>query len=134
MNAKFDQLHVFVQQLRQNNNEFSAICLQESWLSNEADTSQYQLEGYTLILQGKTCCQHGGLVIYLNNKFNFKKRTLDEESQIYEKQFLEITRKNCTYKLILGNIYRPTCDLNDNYLLFNKELGLILSQLNNLIL
>ena len=30
LNAKFDQLHVFVQQFRQNNNEFSAICLQES--------------------------------------------------------------------------------------------------------
>ena len=35
-------------------------------------------------------------------------------------------------QIILGNIYRPPCDLNDNYLLFNKELCLILSQLNNL--
>ena len=70
LNAKFDQLHIFVQQLRQSNHEFSAICLQESWLSNVADISLYQLEGYTLIMQGKTCSQHGGLVIYLNNKYN----------------------------------------------------------------
>ena len=68
----------------------------------------------------------------MNNKYNSKNRTLDEESQIWEKQFLEITRRNCTYKLILGNIYRPPCALNDNYSLFNNELNLVLSQLNNL--
>ena len=132
LNAKFDQLHIFVQQLRQSNHEFSAICLQESWLSNVADISLYQLEGYTLILQRKTCSQHGGLVIYLNNKYNYKNITLGEESQIWEKQFLEITRRNCTYKLILGNIYIPPCEFNDNYSLFNNELNLVLSQLNNL--
>ena len=65
LNEKFDRLHIFVQQLRQSNYEFSAICLQESLLSNVADTSPYQLEGYTLILRGKTCSQHGGLVILI---------------------------------------------------------------------
>ena len=94
LNAKFDQLHIFVR--RQSNHEFRAICLQESWLLNVEDISLYQLEGYTLILQGKTCSQHGGVVIYLNNKYNYKNITLGEESQIWEKQFLEITRRNCT--------------------------------------
>ena len=130
LKAKFDLLHIFVQQLR--NHEFSAKCLQESWLSNVADTSLYQLEGYTLILQGKTCSQHGGLIIYLNNNYNYKNITPGEESQIWGKQFLEITRRNCTYKLLLGNIYRPPCELNNNYLLLNNELNLVLSQLNNL--
>ena len=73
LNAKFDQLHIFEKQLRQSNHEFSAICLHDSWLSNVADTSLYQIEGYTIILQGKTCSQHGGLVIYLNNKYINKK-------------------------------------------------------------
>ena len=105
LNAKFDLLQIFVQQLRQSNHEFSAICLQESWLSNAADTSLYQLEGYTLIFQGKTCSQHGGLVIYLITKYN---------------------------NTILRNIYIPPCELNDNYSLFNNELNLVLSQLNNI--
>ena len=89
----------------------------------------YQLEGY---IAKKPCSQHGGFVLYLNNKYNYKNITLGEESQIWEKQFLEITRRNYTYKLILGNIYRPPCELNDNYALFNNELNLVLSQLNNL--
>ena len=63
----------FSQQFRQNYNEISSICLQESWVSNKADTSKYQLEGYTFILKGGTCSQHGGLVIYLYNTFNLKK-------------------------------------------------------------
>ena len=39
INAKFDQLNIKVQQLKSNGYEFSAICLQETWLSSDSDTS-----------------------------------------------------------------------------------------------
>ena len=42
-------------------------------ITNKADTSKYQFKGYTFILRGETCGQHGGLVIYLYNTFNLKK-------------------------------------------------------------
>ncbi len=43
------------------NYTFSAICIQESWLSENGDTSQIQLDGYKCIPQGKSCSAKGGL-------------------------------------------------------------------------
>ena len=54
INAKFDQLNIKVQQLKGNGYEFSAICLQETWLSSDSDTSLFKIDGYTLISQGKS--------------------------------------------------------------------------------
>ncbi len=39
INAKFGELEVFVQQLREQNFEFIAICIQETWLSVKDDYS-----------------------------------------------------------------------------------------------
>ena len=41
INAKFDQLNIKIQQLKSNGYEFSAICLQEAWLSSDSDTSLF---------------------------------------------------------------------------------------------
>ena len=41
INAKFDQRNIKVQQLKNNGYEFSAICLQETWLSSDSDTSLF---------------------------------------------------------------------------------------------
>ena len=54
INAKFGELEIFVEQLNQLNFKFSAICLQDSWLSTDDDISPFQLDGYTCISQGKT--------------------------------------------------------------------------------
>ena len=63
LNAKFDQIKIYVELLKAHNCEFSIICLQESWLSDISDTSLFQLDGYTMLSQGKICSGHGGLVI-----------------------------------------------------------------------
>ena len=53
-----------MQDLKQNSLFFSAVCLQESWLSQDDDISLWQLEGYTCISEGRKCSSKGGLVIY----------------------------------------------------------------------
>ena len=37
LNAKFDQISIMVQQLKSKGYEFDAICLQETWLSDDSD-------------------------------------------------------------------------------------------------
>ena len=69
INAKFSELEVFVHELQQHDFEFSAICIQESWLDDNCDLALYQLEGYECISQGKSCSSKGGLIIYLNTKY-----------------------------------------------------------------
>ncbi len=54
INAKIDEIEIFVKCLQKHNFIFSAICIQESWLSEVDDTSQIQLERYKCNIQGKS--------------------------------------------------------------------------------
>ena len=38
--------------------EIHAICLQETWLSENSDTSLLHIDGFNLIMQGKICSAH----------------------------------------------------------------------------
>ncbi len=53
INAKIDQLRIFIDRLKSLGHELSAICNQKSWLTCECDTSQLQLHGYQMIPQGR---------------------------------------------------------------------------------
>ena len=64
LNAKFDQLQIFINYLKTHGFCFSAICLQETWMDNDSDLSLFQIPGYTCISNGRSCTQHGGLIIY----------------------------------------------------------------------
>ena len=66
INAKFDKIYAIVNSLSSLGHYFGAICLQETWLRNDADISLFNIPGYRLIHQGSKCTKHGGLIIYLN--------------------------------------------------------------------
>ena len=66
VNAKFNNLYPIINNLASQGLYFGAICLQETWTSNDSDLSLLQLPGYQLIHQGCKCTKHGGLIIYLN--------------------------------------------------------------------
>ena len=51
------------------------------------------------------CSSHGGLAIYINEKFNFSTIDLNINSQIWEGQFIEIANIESNKSLILGNVY-----------------------------
>ena len=86
---------------------FSAICLQESWLTDDSDLSQYQLPNYNLIHQGKKCSGHGGLLIYLHKRYSHVVRKLYSSSDFWEGLFIDISGGNLSKHITLGNIYRP---------------------------
>lgn len=62
INSKFKLIYPLMLELNNADTAFSAICLQESWLTDDSDLSQYQLPNYNLIHQGKKCSGHGGLL------------------------------------------------------------------------
>ena len=72
--SKFDQVYSIMSNLFNHRLHFSAICFQETWLDENADVSLIQLPGYHLISKGKTCCGHGGLIIYLHKDFTYNIR------------------------------------------------------------
>ena len=114
INAKFDKIYAIVNSLSSLGHYFGAICLQETWLRNDADISLFNIPGYRLIHQGSKCTKHGGLIMYLNERYSYKLRNLYTGSDIWEGLFVDVTGYNLRRPLTIGNIYRPPHDNNSN--------------------
>ena len=117
VNAKFDQLISMLTFLQDHNLSFKAICLQESWLSDYHDVSVFQIPGYNLVHQGKRCCGHGGLMVYIQNQYSYTVRNMYDTSNYWEGLFLDITGPDITNKITLCNIYRPSTSNESNFVI-----------------
>lgn len=131
INSKFNYIYPLLLELINKDIGFSAICLQESWLSDDADLSQYQLPNYNIIHQGKKCSGHGGLLIYLHVRYSYIVRQLYDSSDVWEGLFINVFGANLNKNITIGNIYRPP-KLNNNeqsISTFIEEFAPILSKL-----
>ena len=112
LNAKFDEIKIQIETFRNSGCEISAFCLQETWLGEDYDTSLLQIEGYTLISQGKICSSHAGLAIYLNNKYKYKTFKVFEKSNIWESLLLgAYPRQDVAAQMSLRNCFRSSATL-----------------------
>ena len=131
LNAKFDELKIFIYDLKEKHNcEISIICLQETWLSETCDQNIYQLENYTLVTLGHICSKHGGLAAYVHKNYTIKTLDYYKKSKVWEGLFFELTKSNQDKKIIIGNIYRPPKNLAANYEEFTNELCNTISRFN----
>ena len=105
INAKMNEIEAFVEELSQMHFKFSLMCFQECWLSDNDDKSHLQIDGYDCITQGKTCGNKGGLVMYINNCFNYKVIMTLNQFDHWEGQFVKITGGGLSKYVIIGNIY-----------------------------
>ena len=80
----------------------------------------------------KHCSAHSGLVIYLSNKYQHEVLNIHEQSNLWDGQFIKISGMLHNRNIILGNIYRPPNDINENCKTFFDELIRILATLNRL--
>ena len=99
LNAKFDQIKIFLHNLNLHGCLPSALCLQETWLSDSSDLSLLQLDNYTIISQGKYCSARRGLAIYIKDCYNYRLLNDFTKSEIYEGLFVEVKPKNDEKKL-----------------------------------
>ena len=71
INTKHAELELFIEQLKQQNFRFSAICLQECWLTNQnIESSLIGLEEYNCIEQSSNISNKGGYFIYLTDVYH----------------------------------------------------------------
>ena len=113
INAKFDELTIYIEELSKINFKFSIICLQETWLSDDVDLSIFKIAGYDCISQGKSCSKKGGLLIYIDNKF-------DSELVI------KVSGGGLQNSTVIFNLYRPPKPGNDILKEFIEELTPVL--------
>lgn len=107
INAKFDQLNILLKYFSDNNVFISAICLQETWISDKnSDYSLFQLPGYELIHLNASCSSHSGLIIYLQNKFSYNLHPLQSSSRLWECLIIDVEADMLNKKITLANLYR----------------------------
>ena len=131
INAKFDQLQIFLKKMNEKSFQFDVLCLQETWLNETISFSSLDIEDYNFIPQSSLCSAHGGLVFYLHKKYMLKKLPIYIQSEVWEGLFIEISGRTLNKNIIIGNIYRPPRDRNENYKTFINELTPILSGLES---
>jgi hypothetical protein len=131
LNSKFAQLQGYINDFENSNFKFSIICLQETWLSENHDTSLLQLEGYKFIHQPRGCSIHGGVAIYLRDCFEYKILPYHGNLDIWDGIFIEIVLSSGNLpdhkRVIIGNIYRPPRENVENYLNFYENIQQIIS-------
>ena len=131
--SKFDQIDIFLNELSLTcHPPISAICVQETWLSEEDDSSLFKLNGHNCISKGETCSQKGGLIIYLNENFTYKTIDIREPSTLWESQLIEISSPALSKKVIIGNFYRRPKENVDDHKQFIDKLSPILLYLESL--
>ena len=128
LNSKFDKLSLLIFDLKQHSFEFGALCLQETWLTDDADLSFFQIPNYICISQGKYCSNHGGLIIYLHLDYLYDPFIISFKSDLWEGMIIKILNNVNEKHIYLGNIYRPP---RENY---NTEaMETFINELNNFI-
>ena len=120
--AKFCNFQFVVIEKLNKTNATSVICLQETWLSSESSTSLYDLPNYQLISRGKYCSNHGGLITYVHNDYNWEPLNVKDQTTGWENLFVKIThRSQNTKKYIIGNVYRVPNETVHDLQIFNDE-------------
>ena len=126
--AKFDKLMALMKYLNEKDCIPSAVCVQETWLRKNDDTSLVHIPGYNLIHQGLQCSEHGGLIIYLSDTFTYRIRDIGISSSRWEGLFIDVFHDNLKSKVIIGNVYRPPRRNN-----CNSEIELFLEEFKPII-
>lgn len=132
LNAKFNELCIFLSNLNHCGFFFSAICLQETWITDlKHGYDLLSLPNYHTIPLKASVSSHGGLVTYLHKDFNYKKRELYSTSAFWEGQFIDISSSFLKHKITLGNIYRPPRDNLEHIQIFLDNINPIFEQISN---
>ena len=123
LHAKFDYIRLLIDKVANNNCVLPVLCLQESWFSCETDLSPYIIPGYHMISTGHYASNHGGLVIYLNKKWEYKLIADGTDLKLWVRQSIEIFNPNKAQrqKIDIGNIYKPPYSLRDTLNTFMGE-------------
>ena len=131
INSKFSELELFVEYLDSINFKFNVICMQETWKAEGDDFSQFMLQGYNCITQGKRSSSKGGLVIYIDDTY---KADVINNLNLYEHWeglIIKVNGGNLVKSLIIGNIYRPPKILNEQINAFITEFSSVAASLGD---
>ena len=134
LNAKFDNLKIFLAECNNNLLPLHVITLQETHINSNADVQYFELPAYTLVYDLARINSFGGVAIYVHDSFSFTRLDIDkfkQDSSVYESMYLEIYNKDASFhKYVIGSVYRRPSDLLDDLTQFNEEFSVTLSNIH----
>ena len=105
--AKFDSISILISDLLANGYEFSVICIQETWISKEKDTSLFCLPNYYFEHTPARTSLHGGAALYINKKYSYTITDNFSTSETFDGILAEISGHNLLKPVTIMNIYKP---------------------------
>ena len=129
--SKFSELELFLEYLDSINFKFNVICMQETWKAEGDDVSQFMLQGYNCITQGKSSSSKGGLVIYIDDKYKADVISNLNSYEHWEGLIIKVNGGNLSKTLTIGNIYRPPKILNEHINAFINEFSSVVASLGD---
>ena len=107
------------------------ICIQESWIHDDSKIPLVALEGYQCFSIKATTSSHGGLITYVDDKYDVQVKKTVDDSNIWEGLFLELNHSSFQNKIIIGNVYKPPRDNNSarNINAFKSEIEPIIQEI-----
>jgi hypothetical protein len=118
LNAKHLQLETILNAL---SNSFDILCLQETWLVDDADVSLLQLPNYQFLWKGASASSHGGVALYIKNNIQYSIMPTSIDSSLWEGIFVEIKTTSLHKDIIIGSVYRPPHNMSEDRMNFIEE-------------
>ena len=129
--AKFDSIAILISDLLSHGYEFSAICIQETWICKDKDISLFCLPNYNFEHTPARTSLHGGAAIYVNKKYSYKITDNFNTSETFDGILTEITGHNLAKPVTIMNIYKPPGNYtNQNIEMFLDEISPTLNKLS----
>ena len=94
----------------------------------------FNLTDYNLVSQPRSCCGHGGLMVYVHNQFKCTpiNNNITKKATDWEYLCVEIShKKNGSKKYIISNIYRKPGEVLDEFNVVLEEFTLFLIYIKN---
>ena len=137
LNAKFDNLKIFLAECNNNLLPLYVITLQQdTHINSNADVQYFELPGYTLVYDLARINSFGGVAVYVHDSFSFTRLDIDtfkQDSSVYESMYLEIYNKDASFHKFsfhIGSVYRRPSDLLDDFTQFIEEFSVTLSNIH----
>ena len=135
LNAKFNNLKIFLSEYNNPSFPLHVITLQETHINSISDVRYFELHGYTLVYDLARINTFGGVAIYVHDSFSFNKLdtvAFTQNSTVYESLYLEIYKKDASFhKYIFGSAYRRPSALLDDLKQFIEEFSITLSSIHS---
>ena len=135
LNAKFDNLKIFLSECNNTSFPLHVITLQETHINSISDVQYFELPGYTLVYDLARINTFGGVAIYVHDSFSFNRLdtvAFTQNSTVYESLYLEIYNKDASFhKYIIGSVYRRPSALLDDLKQFIEEFSITLSSIHS---